>query len=209
MGTAVENYYYGTGYVGLVTGVCLAEIGHKVFLHDINQEKIKLLKSKKIPIHENGLLKLFKKHLEAKNLRIESDPNEALQASNIYFICVGTPQLRNGKPNLRYLFDISNKIKDYIDKNNLNSNTFIVLSRLSPWHNKSCKQESSKKISTRMFLGSNPEFLREGNAVYDFMNSERIVIGSKSKEFIRTLKKYIHHYQKNPKYLLPTLNPQN
>ena len=67
----------GTGYVGLVTGVCLAEIGHKVFLHDINQEKIKLLKSKKIPIHENGLLKLFKKHLEAKNLRIESDPNEA------------------------------------------------------------------------------------------------------------------------------------
>ena len=77
-------------------------------------------------------MKLFKKHLEAKNLRIESDPNEALQASNIYFICVGTPQLRNGKPNLRYLFDISNKIKDYIDKNNLNSNTFIVLKSTIP-----------------------------------------------------------------------------
>ncbi len=194
----------GTGYVGLVTGVCLAEIGHKVFLHDINQEKIKLLKSKKIPIHENGLLKLFKKHLEAKNLRIESDPNEALQASNIYFICVGTPQLRNGKPNLRYLFDISNKIKDYIDKNNLNSNTFIVLkSTIPPGTTKELQTKIFKKdIYKNVYLGSNPEFLREGNAVYDFMNSERIVIGSESKEFIGTLKKIYSPLSKKSKIFI-------
>ncbi len=154
----------GTGYVGLVTGVCLADIGHKVFLHDINQEKIKLLKSKKIPIHENGLLRLFKKHLEAKNLHIESDPNKALQASNIYFICVGTPQLRNGKPNLKYLLDTSNRIKDYIDSNKRNNNIFIVLkSTIPPGTTRELQTRIFKKdIYKNIHLGSNPEFLREG-----------------------------------------------
>ena len=123
---------FGTGYVGLVTGVCLAEIGHSIHLHDIDQEKINLLKSKKIPIYEPGLLKLFKKHLKAKNVQIESEPCKALQASSIYFICVGTPQLSNGKPNLKYLLDISNNIKDYIDQNRSNRKTFIVLKSTIP-----------------------------------------------------------------------------
>ena len=182
---------FGTGYVGLVTGVCLAEIGHSIFLHDIDQEKKKLLKSKKIPIYEPGLLKLLKNHLKAKNIKIESDAYEALTASSIYFICVGTPQLRNGKPNLKYLHDISNDIKDYIDQNKSNRKIFIVLkSTIPPGTTKELQTKIfNKDIYKNIHLGSNPEFLREGNAVYDFMNSERIVIGSESAEFIRTLKK--------------------
>ena len=192
---------FGTGYVGLVTGVCLAEIGHSIYLHDVDQEKIKLLKSKKIPIYEPGLLKLFKKHLKAKNVQIESDPYKALQASSVYFICVGTPQLSDGKPDLKYLLDISNNIKDYIDQNRSNRNTFIVLKSTIP-------PGTTKELQTKIFkedtcknihLGSNPEFLREGNAVYDFMNSERIVIGSDSAEFIRTLKRIYSPFIKKSK----------
>jgi len=192
---------FGTGYVGLVTGVCLAEIGHSIHLHDIDQAKIKLLKSKKIPIYEPGLLKLFKKHLKAKNVQIDSDPYKALQASSIYFICVGTPQLSNGKPNLKYLLDVSNNIKDYIDQNRSNRKTFIVLKSTIP-------PGTTKELQTKIFkedtyknihLGSNPEFLREGNAVYDFMNSERIVIGSDSAEFIRTLQRIYSPFTKKSK----------
>ena len=174
---------FGAGYVGLVTAVCFAEIGHRVNIFDIDKNKINSLNKGKIPIYEPGLEDLFKKNLDAKRVSIEANLNNALDFSDIYFICVGTPQFKNGKPNLNYLYNVCRSIKKFINKKNVITDKYLVLKSTIP-------PGTTNKIRSLVFgdqkfknlhIGSNPEFLREGHAVFDFMNSDRIVIGSDSK----------------------------
>lgn len=181
---------FGAGYVGLVTATCFAELKHTVHLYDLDKSKVISLKRGKISIYEPGLEELFNKHLKRKTLSVESRFDDAINASDIYFICVGTPQYKSGKPNLKYIFDITKNIKNSFVKNKNYNDKFLVYKSTIP-------PGTIKKIETKYFndqnqhihLGSNPEFLREGNAIFDFMNSERIVIGSNSKKFKETLKK--------------------
>ena len=105
----------GTGYVGLVSGVCLAEIGNRVICVDKDKDKIKLLKSGKVPIFEEGLVELIKKNTESGNLVFHSDAGYGIKESDIIFICVGTPPLPSGKPDLSAIDDVAKLIGQSIN----------------------------------------------------------------------------------------------
>lgn len=180
----------GTGYVGLVSGVCFAEIGNKVFCVDKDKGKIKLLKAGKVPIFEEGLVELIKKNMESGNLIFHSDTGSGIKESDIIFICVGTPPLPSGKPDLSAIDEVAKLIG-----RNLNSYKIILNKSTVPIGTakrikkiiKENQNDSNKEYD--FDIVSNPEFLKEGEAVKDAFFPERIVIGSESKKAIEIMKK--------------------
>ncbi|MCL4415475.1 MAG: UDP-glucose/GDP-mannose dehydrogenase family protein [Actinobacteria bacterium] len=182
----------GTGYVGLVTGVCLAEIEHNVICVDKDENKINMLLNGKMPIYEPGLDKLVEKNVKKKNLIFSSDVESAIKSQDIIFICVGTPPLPDGSADLQQVEEVAKVIG-----NNLNEYKIIV--------NKSTVPIGSDRKSTMIIndsnnnpqvksdiafdVVSNPEFLREGTAISDTFFPDRIVLGSTSKSAIDTMKK--------------------
>ena len=167
----------GTGYVGLVSGAGLAEFGHEVTCLDVNEEKISELNDGLIPIFEPGLKKLVSKNVKDKRLVFSSNIDSVIQQSRIIFIAVGTPQGEDGKADLTAIKQVVKKIID-----NLNSYKIICTKSTVPvgtgeWIN----NEVSKKHSNEKFdYVSNPEFLREGSAVNDFLYPDRVVLGGSS-----------------------------
>jgi UDPglucose 6-dehydrogenase len=164
----------GTGYVGLVTGTCLAEIGHKVICVDIDKEKIDKLSKRIIPIYEPGLEELVKKNFNNKNLFFTTDISNAVSNSEIVFIAVGTPPMADGSVNLEYVKTAAESIgkamngyKVIVNKSTVPIGTGDAVSRII-----------SLNYKEDFDVVSNPEFLREGSAVEDFMNPDRIVIGN-------------------------------
>ncbi len=180
----------GTGYVGLVSGACFAEIGNKVFCVDKDKGKIKLLKAGKVPIFEEGLAELIKKNMESGNLIFHSDTGSGIKESDIIFICVGTPPLPSGKPDLSAIDEVAKLIG-----RNLNSYKIILNKSTVPIGTakrikkiiKENQNDSNKEYD--FDIVSNPEFLKEGEAVKDAFFPERIVIGSESKKAIEIMKK--------------------
>ncbi|MDA9947012.1 UDP-glucose/GDP-mannose dehydrogenase family protein [Candidatus Marinimicrobia bacterium] len=170
----------GTGYVGLVTGVGLSEFGNKVICTDINQIKINDLKAGKMPIYEPGLKELVRKNINSERLFFSSDIASSVKESEVVIIAVGTPQSENGSADLRYVLDAVVKISE-----NLNSYKVIVTKSTIPIG-------TGKKIITKLEKNyeenidfdyvSNPEFLREGSAVKDFLWPDRVIIGTKSEK---------------------------
>lgn len=180
----------GTGYVGLVTGVCLAEVGHDVTCVDKAEEKVKTLCQGKSPIYEEGLDELIIKNLKSRNISFTSNIEEAVKNNEIVFICVGTPPLPNGKPDLASLDDVAKTIGK-----SLNGYKVIINKSTVPIGT----TKRVKKIISENLIGegrnhkfdivSNPEFLKEGEAVNDAFFPERIVIGSESTRAIELMKK--------------------
>ncbi len=163
---------FGTGYVGLVTGVCLSELGHNVTCVDIDEEKIKRLKNGVVPIYEPGLEDLLKKN--TPRLQFTTDGASAIEKNNIIFIAVGTPSNPDGSANLQYVKDVSLKIGK-----NINNKKIIVIKSTVPVGSEDMVSESIKKnYSGNFTIVSNPEFLREGSAISDFLRPDRIVIGT-------------------------------
>lgn len=167
----------GTGYVGLVTGACLADIGHSVICVDIDKNKIDNLKKGIIPIYEPGLDKIVEKNYSSGDLRFSTDTKSAVAESEVIFIAVGTPSLPDGSVNLDYVKkaaeDIAKSMNGYkviVDKSTVPVGTGDVVGRTISMH-----------YQGEFEVVSNPEFLKEGDAVTDFMNPDRIVIGSESK----------------------------
>jgi len=176
----------GTGYVGLVTGVCLAEIGHDVICVDKDESKVSSLMEGKIPIFEEGLEGLVKSNVKKKSLVFDADSSSGVAKSDIVFICVGTPPLPSGKPDLTAIDDVARMIGK-----SLNGYKIIL--------NKSTVPIGTAKRITKIIrenqegdqgfdIVSNPEFLKEGEAVKDAFFPERIVIGSGSKKAINMMK---------------------
>jgi len=178
----------GTGYVGLVSGTCFAEIGHNVVCADIDKKKIDKLNRGSIPIYEPGLEELVKRNSEQGRLKFSSDASLSIKNSNIVFICVGTPNNKiTKKPDLKYLFNATNNIK-----NNLNKYKLIVTKSTVPvmTGDKIEKILNIKKNINKFDVISNPEFLREGEAIRDFLYPDRVVVGtasSKSNNIMKNL----------------------
>ncbi|XRO76578.1 UDP-glucose dehydrogenase family protein [Methanocaldococcus sp. 10A] len=160
----------GTGYVGLIQAVGLAEMGFNVVGIDIDEAKVKALNKGECPLYEEGLKELLKKYV-GRNLKFTTS-YEPIKESDVIFLCVGTPQDKDGNADLRYLFSAVEKIKETIDKDDYK--VVVIKSTVPVGTNRKVK-ELLKDYNVDVV--SNPEFLREGIAVYDFFNPERIVLG--------------------------------
>ncbi len=166
----------GSGYVGLVTGGCLAEIGHDVICTDSDLAKIEILESGHLPIYEPGLEGVIARNRSAKRLRFERDPAKAVAAADTIFICVGTPPLPNGEADLSAIDSVARLVgteahgsKLVIEKSTVPAQTGQQLKRqLSVY---------GRNGTAQFRVASNPEFLREGTAVGDFLHPDRIVVG--------------------------------
>ena len=175
----------GTGYVGLVTAACFADLGNTVFCVDKNKEKIDMLNKKKIPIFEPGLEELVKKNFIFGRLKFTTDLSLAIKSSDIIFICVGTPSRKKNKSaDLQYVFKAANQIGKFIDKFKI----IVTKSTVPVSTGDKIEKIISKKKSRKMFeVVSNPEFLREGEAIRDFRFPDRIIVGSNKKKITKKL----------------------
>lgn len=166
---------FGAGYVGLITGTCLASLGHDVICMDSDREKIKKLKSGIIPIFEPGLKDMVEINAREGRLNFTDEPKEAVQKSDVLFITVGTPPDKGGKADLKYVYQVAENIGKYMD-----SYKAVIDKSTVPVGTADRVKEIIKKSQKEKYefdLVANPEFLREGEAIKDFMNPDRIVIG--------------------------------
>ena len=190
----------GTGYVGLVSGVCFSDLGNTVYCVDKDKTKIKLLNSGIIPIYEPGLEEIVKRNHNKKRLIFTTDLKEAIKNSKIIFICVGTPTKKNSnKADLKYVFQVTNQLKKYI-----NNYKIIVTKSTVPVTTGDKIEKILSKLKTKKLIDvvSNPEFLREGEAIRDFLYPDRVIVGSNSKKANKLMKSlYLPIIKKESRYL--------
>ena len=175
----------GTGYVGLVSGACFADLGNSVWCVDNNKEKIDLLNSNQVPFFEPGLKELVSKNFSSSRLKFTTNLKLAVRNSDIIFICVGTPTLKKSRSaDLRQVFKVATEVSKYINRFKI-----IVTKSTVPvtTGDKIEKLILNKKRKKLFEVVSNPEFLREGEAVRDFRFPDRIIVGSNNKKVIKTL----------------------
>ena len=179
----------GTGYVGLVSGTCFAEMGNNVTCVDNNDDKLKKLNNCEVPIYEPGLEVLFNRNVEKKRLSFTNDLKKAVLGSEMIFLCLPTPQDDDGSADLKYVFTVSESIANILKEAGDKDFKIVV--------NKSTVPVGTSQSVTKIFerqalknfeIVSNPEFLREGFAVEDFMRPDRIVIGAKSQKVFEKMK---------------------
>ncbi|WP_226682054.1 UDP-glucose 6-dehydrogenase TuaD [Sutcliffiella horikoshii] len=176
----------GTGYVGLVSGTCFAEVGHQVICCDIDEKKINKLLDGEIPIYEPGLEEVVKRNIEEKRLTFTTDIPSAIRDSEVIYIGVGTPMAPSGEADLTYVKNVAKTIGE-----NLNSYKVVVNKSTVPVGTgrlvaSIIKENLQKEMDFDVV--SNPEFLREGSALYDTMNMERAVIGASSEKAAAIIK---------------------
>jgi len=179
----------GTGYVGLVTGVCLADFGNDIICLDNDKEKIDILNKGQLPIYEPGLREIIERNRHYKRIEFTTDIKYAVSHSEVIFITVGTPEKEDGNADLKYVFevvkDIAHYMNDYkvvVDKSTVPIGTGKKVAEIIQ------NILKDRKVNHKFEVVSNPEFLREGKALYDFMHPDRIVIGSESKKAIEIVK---------------------
>src|ERR1700674_3990612 len=175
----------GSGYVGLVAGACFADLGHEVVLVDNDQEKLAALRAGQVPIHENFLPELLQRH-RGNSLTFSDDLDEAVRTSAAIFIAVGTPPTEQGEADLSYVESVARSISGAI-----NGYKFIVEKSTVPvytsdWVRKIILRNAAAPDS--FDIASNPEFLREGTAVTDFLYPDRIVVGADSERCASVLR---------------------
>ena len=177
----------GTGYVGLVAGVCFAEKGHDVTCVDVDAQKIKLMESGVTPIYEEGLEELMQKNNAAGRLHYTTDYKKAYRDAEVIFIGVGTPEQPDGSANLSYIATVSRQIAESVERDCL----VVVKSTVPVGTNDKVDQFIHDFLArdVKVEVASNPEFLAQGSAVHDTLHAARIIIGTESKEAEATLKK--------------------
>jgi UDPglucose 6-dehydrogenase len=182
---------FGTGYVGLVTGACLADVGHDVMCVDVDTAKIKALRQGQIPIYENGLEPVVIHNMESGNLKFTHNVQDGIEFSDVIIIAVGTPPREDGSADLTHVLRVADSIGQH-----MNRTKFIISKSTVPVG--TCDQIAAaldaaldkRGVSLAYHVISNPEFLKEGNAVADFMKPDRIIVGCSSeaaRELMREL----------------------
>ena len=190
----------GTGYVGLVSGVCFSDLGNDVICVDRDQKKIENLKKGIIPIYEPGLDELVLKNYSNKRLKFSIDLKNSISKSDIIFICVGTPTKKNGYgADLSQIYNVAKEIRSSISKFKI----IITKSTVPVTTGDEIEKIISQKVSRKLFsVVSNPEFLREGEAIRDFIYPDRVVIGTNDKKSNKILKNlYSPLISKGAKYV--------
>ncbi|HVE49351.1 MAG TPA: UDP-glucose/GDP-mannose dehydrogenase family protein, partial [Casimicrobiaceae bacterium] len=193
----------GTGYVGLVTGTCLAEVGNDVLCLDIDRDKIAMLNRGEVPIHEPGLAPLIERNVAAKRLRFTTDIDAAVAHGTLQFIAVGTPPGEDGSADMQHVLDAARDIgrrmsewKTIVDKSTVPVGTADRV-----------RAAIAAELATRgaaipFAVASNPEFLKEGAAVEDFMKPDRIIVGADDERAIAALRAVYAPFQRNRERLL-------
>ena len=176
----------GTGYVGLVSGACFADLGNTVFCVDKNEQKIDMLNNNQIPIFEPALKELVNKNFSAGRIKFTTDLKKGVQNSDIIFICVGTPASKKKRSaDLQYVFKAATEISKYINKFKI----IVTKSTVPVTTGDKIEKIILKRKRRKYFeIVSNPEFLREGEAIRDFRYPDRIVIGSNNKSVTKKMK---------------------
>ncbi|ODM24850.1 UDP-glucose 6-dehydrogenase [Clostridium sp. Bc-iso-3] len=181
---------FGTGYVGLVSGVCIADFGVNVICVDVNKEKIDGLNNGKIPIYEPGLDVFLERNIKAGRIQFTTDSKKAIEESDVLFIAVGTPPMENGEADMQYVYAVAKTIGEHmngykviVDKSTVPVGTGQVVKKII------ADKLKERGVEYEFGVVSNPEFLREGKALYDFTHPDRVVIGVESKEVAEIMKK--------------------
>ncbi len=188
----------GTGYVGLVTGTCLAEIGNEVICIDSNQDKIRLLNSNIVPIYEPRLEELIKSNREAKRLMFSTDIKYGIEISDIIFIAVGTPTDYDGSADLKYVYSVAEDIGKYINGYKVVVNKSTVPVGTADKVKEIINKEMYKRgVNFEFDVVSNPEFLKEGTAVEDFMRPDRVIVGTDNERASKIMMELYSPFVKN------------
>jgi UDPglucose 6-dehydrogenase len=193
----------GTGYVGLVTGTCLAEMGNSVMCLDVDARKIEILKSGGIPIYEPGLEDMVRRNVEAGRLHFTTNIEESVEFGTIQFIAVGTPPDEDGSADLQYVVaaarNIGRHMKDYklvVDKSTVPVGTADKVRQALQ------DELTARGVDIPFSVASNPEFLKEGAAVDDFMKPDRIVVGTDNEQATQLLRALYAPFQRNHERLI-------
>jgi len=195
----------GTGYVGLVSGTCLAEVGNDVLCLDVDPAKIKILEEGGIPIYEPGLQEMVRRNVAAGRLHFTTDIEKAVQHGTVQFIAVGTPPDEDGSADLQYVLgaarNIGRLMTDYkvvVDKSTVPVGTGAKV------HAAIADELQKRGVNTPYSVVSNPEFLKEGAAVEDFMRPDRIVVGAEDDQAIHLMRALYAPFQRNHERLIVT-----
>lgn len=189
---------FGTGYVGLVTAACLADVGHDIVCIDVDEERIEILRHGKVPIFEPGLQELVASNAEAGRLRFSTNAPIGVRFADLIFIAVGTPPREDGSADLANIFSVAKTIGDYIDCYKIVVDKSTVPVGTANLVKEAIRQAMRARGAEHRFdVCSNPEFLKEGSAIEDFTKPARIIIGTDSEIVRRTLQDCYAPYNRN------------
>ncbi len=193
----------GTGYVGLVSGTCFSEMGNTVTCVDINQDKIKKINQGIIPIYEPGLEKMITRNVEKKNLFFTANLENAIKEAEIVFIAVGTPMGENGSTDLQYVLAVAEEIGKKMDKPLVIADKSTVPTGTADKVKAIIQKElNTRNIDIKFDVTSNPEFLKEGDAINDFMKPDRVVVGAESEFAFKKMKTlYSPFFRTNDRFI--------
>ena len=175
----------GTGYVGLVTGTCLAETGNEVLCVDIDKEKVEKMRRGEVPIYEPHLEVIFERNISAERLKFTTNLHEGIDHAEILFLALPTPEGEDGSADLSYVLDVAEKTGKHLTSYKV----IVDKSTVPVGTSEKVKKTIAEHAKTDFDVVSNPEFLREGFAVDDFLKPERIIIGSESERATKLMKK--------------------
>lgn len=193
----------GTGYVGLVTGACLADVGNQVVCLDLDEEKVASLQRGVIPIHEPGLSEIVTRNVAARRLRFTTDPRESTLHGTVQFIAVGTPPDEDGSADLQYVLAAARNIARHMEGARVVVDKSTVPVGTCDKVRETIQRELAQRGADLPFsVVSNPEFLKEGAAIEDFMRPDRIVIGVDDEEAAVTLRRLYAPFERNHSKLL-------
>lgn len=195
----------GTGYVGLVSGACLAEVGNDVLCLDVNPDKIRILEEGGIPIYEPGLQEMVQRNVAAGRLHFTTDIDRAVNHGTIQFIAVGTPPDEDGSADMRYVLaaarNIGQRMTDYkvvVDKST------VPVGTADRVRDAIAEELQKRGVQTPYSVVSNPEFLKEGAAVEDFMRPDRIIVGANDEQAVHLMRALYAPFQRNRDRLIVT-----
>jgi UDPglucose 6-dehydrogenase len=189
---------YGSGYVGLVTGACLSDVGNDVLCVDINEDRVAALNRGEIPIHEPGLSSVITRNREAGRLKFTTDAVEAVAHGQLQVIAVGTPPAEDGSADLRYVLEVAVTIGKYMEEYLVVvDKSTVPVGAADRVSEAIAEQLQQRGVSIPYSVASNPEFLKEGDAISDFMKPDRIVIGTDEERAEQLLRELYAPFNRN------------